>query len=165
MDITEYHFEKSEIPYTAERPRGDCLKLMLDDIKKYRTFVLTAVTGDFGGGITPLYELAVFMSAPLELRMERIKKRAYEKHGERVLKGGDMYESNTAFISFAASRPLEKIEQWAETLDCPVIRIDGTKDWRINAAVIAEMAPPNYKITVNGPSFTSDTSMCAPKTP
>lgn len=34
MDIEDYHFEKSEMPYTIERSHEDCLKLMLADIKK-----------------------------------------------------------------------------------------------------------------------------------
>lgn len=49
MDIEDYHFEKSEIPYTVERPREDCINLMLADIKRYGSFVLSACTGDFGG--------------------------------------------------------------------------------------------------------------------
>lgn len=138
MDIEDYHFEKSDIPYTAERSREDCLRLMLADIEKHRSFVISAVTGDFGGTIPLLYELAVYVSAPAELRVKRIERREYERHGERVRKGGDMYEQHVKFVDFAASRSLSRIEQWAETLVCPIIRIDGTEDWRANAAKIAE---------------------------
>ena len=138
MNIIEYHFEKSEIPYTVERSREDCLNLMLADIVKYRSFVITAVTGDFGDTIPRYYKLAVNISAPLEFRLERYKKRAFEQHGERVLKGGDLYEQTQSFHDFIASRSLTRIEQWAETLTCPILRIDGTEDWRINAANIAE---------------------------
>lgn len=55
MDIEDYYLEPSEIPYTAERSREDCLNLMLADIEKYRSFVMTAVTGDFGDTIPLLY--------------------------------------------------------------------------------------------------------------
>lgn len=138
MDIEDYHFEKSEIPYTVERSREDCLDLILDDIKKYGSFVITAVTGDFSATISQFYKLAVYISAPIELRLKRVEQRGYEQYGERVLKDGDMYEQNKRFIDFVASRSLKHIEQWAETLACPIIRIDGTKDWHANAANIAE---------------------------
>ncbi|MGN9161975.1 AAA family ATPase [Clostridium thiosulfatireducens] len=138
MDIEDYHFEKSEIPYTIERSHEDCLKLMLADINKYHSFVISAVTGDFGDTISQLYELAVFISAPIELRIKRIEQREYEKHGERIRKGGDMYEQHLKFVDFAASRSLSRIEQWGETLVCPVIRIDGTENWHTNVAKIAE---------------------------
>jgi len=138
MDIIEYHFEKSKIPYSVERSREDCLNLMLADIEKYRSFVLTAVTGDFGETIPQFYELAIYVSAPLELRLRRYMRRAYEQHGARVLKDGDMYEQTREFYDFIASRSLAGIGQWAETLTCPVLRIDGEEDWRVNAVNIAE---------------------------
>ncbi|HHY22827.1 MAG TPA: hypothetical protein GX527_01110, partial [Clostridiaceae bacterium] len=65
MDIEDYHFIKSEIPYTVERSREDCLNLMLTDIRKYGSFVISAVIGDFGEEITSMYDFAVFISAPL----------------------------------------------------------------------------------------------------
>ena len=139
MDVEDYHFEKSDIPYTVERSRDDCLKLMLADIEKYTSFVITAVTGDFGDVIPTYYKLAVLITAPREIRIERVKQRALDQHGDRVRAGGDMYESNAKFIDFVSSRSLSGIDQWAETLTCPIIRVDGTIDWRVNAANAAEV--------------------------
>ena len=138
MDIEEYYFEKSEIPYTMARSREDCTKLMLADIEKYRSFVLSAAVGNFGDTIPQFYELAVYMSAPLELRLERVKKRSLDQYGIRTLKGGDMYEQEQKFFDFVATRPLSTIDRWAEALACPVIRIDGTVSLCENAANIAE---------------------------
>ena len=138
MDIEEYCFEKSEIPYTVVRPREVCLDLMLSDIKKYNSFVISTVTGDLGDTIPRFYKLAVYLFAPAQLRMERIKQRAYEQHGSRVCKGGDMYEQELRFFDFVASRPLSNIDEWAKTLTCPVICVDGREDWCTNAANIAE---------------------------
>ena len=137
MDIEDYHFEKSEVPYTVERSHEDCLSLMLADIEKYNSFVLSAVTGDFGEKISSMYDLAVFISAPIETRIERIGQREYKKHGERIRKGGDMYEQHLKFVKFARIRNLSNIDKWAEKLNCPVICVDGTKDYRQTAADIA----------------------------
>jgi len=137
MDIEDYCFEKSEIPYTKLRSREEFLELMLVDIKKYHSFVISTVIGDLGDEIPDFYQLAVYLSAPFELRMERVKRRSYEQYGERVLQGGDMYEQELKFFDFVASRPLSTIDCWAETLTCPVIRVDGTLDWRVNATNIA----------------------------
>ena|GEM_PF-925053 len=139
MDIEDYHFEKSDIPYTVERSSESCLSLMLADIETYGSFVLSAVTGDFGDKIPQFYELAVFISAPIELRIKRIEQRAYERHGERIRKGGDMYERHLKFVDFVSSRTLSGIEQWADSLSCPIIHVDGTVDWRTNAANIKQL--------------------------
>lgn len=138
MDIEDYCFEESDVPYTKVRSREEYLSLMLADIEKYRSFVITTVIGDLGDKITPLYELGVYLSAPFELRMKRVKQRSYELYGERVCEGGDMYEKELKFFDFVSSRPLSKIDEWAETLTCPIIHIDGTLDWRTNAANVAK---------------------------
>ena len=138
MDIEDYYFMESEIPYTNARSRDECINLMLADIEKHGSFVISAVDGDFGEKITSMYELAVYITAPLDVRMKRIEQREYDKFGNRVREGGDMYEQQLKFRDFVASRDISRIEQWGETLTCPVIRIDGTIDWRENTANIAE---------------------------
>ena len=137
IDHEDYAFNKSDIPYTDPRTSDECNDLMLADIKKHRSFVISAVTGDFGDIIPHYYDLAIHISAPLKLRLKRIEQREYERHGERVREGGDMYESRIKFMGFVNSRPLEQIEQWANSLACSVISIDGTDDWHINATKIA----------------------------
>jgi len=138
MDHEDYAFNKSEIPYTDPRTNEECIELMLADIEKYRSFVISAVTGNFGDEIPQYYKLAVYLKAPLELRMERVKQREYDKFGNRVREGGDMYEQRLEFHKFVASRPLLRIDQWAKISPCPVIHVDGTEDWHKNAVNITE---------------------------
>jgi len=138
IDIEDYAFEESEIPYSKPRTHYEYTSLMLADIKNHRSFVISTVTGDLGDIIPQYYQLAVHLSAPHELRMERIKQRSYARYGERVCEGGDMYISENEFLDYVASRSLTKIERWSETLTCPIISIDGTIDWKINAAWLAQ---------------------------
>ena len=137
MDHEDYAFVESEIPYSKPRLHDECVNLILSDIDKYGSFVLCAVTGDFGNIIPEFYILAVYVSAPHELRMKRIEQRTIDQHGDRARKGGDMHEQQLKFADFAAKRPLNRIDQWAKTLSCPIIRVDGAKDWRNNAVDIA----------------------------
>ena len=128
MDIENYYFEKSDSnPYGTPRSYEEYTALMLEDIKKHESFVLSAVTGDFGEKINKQYDYAVYMQAPLSIRLVRIKKRSYAQFGERALKGGDLFEQEQKFLQFAATRSLTKIEQWAEKLTCPIIFINGEK--------------------------------------
>ena len=137
IDHEKYAFNESEIPYTNPRSGEECIDMMLADIEKHGSFVISAVTGDFGKKIVQLYKLAVFMSVPHELRIERIKQREIERYGNRVLEGGDMYEQTQKFYDFIATRPLARIEKWAESLICPIIHMDGTNDYRQATADIA----------------------------
>ncbi len=74
-----------------------------------------------------MYNLAVLITAPLETRLERIKQRTYEQYGDRIRKCGDMYDQHLKFIDFVTSRSLSGIDQWSNTLKCPLLHIDGTK--------------------------------------
>jgi len=49
-----------------------------------------------------------------------------------------MYDQHVRFIDSAKPRSLERIEQWADTLTCPLIHIDGTEDWKANANYIVD---------------------------
>jgi len=138
IDHEDYAFEESVIPYTVERPFEKCAELMLTDIEKSRGFVLSAVTGDFGDKIESLYTLAIYIEAPIDIRVKRIEQRGYERYGERVREGGDMYERQKRFFEFAVARPLSRIEQYAEKLNCPVIRVDGAADYKQTATEIIE---------------------------
>ncbi len=127
IDHENYAFGESKVPYTNPRSPEDYLPEMLDEIRQCGAFILSAVTGDFGDVMSQYYELAVYISAPLEFRLERIKGREYDKFGDRVREDGDMYEHQKEFYKFVANRSLDKIEKWAETLECPVLKVDGTK--------------------------------------
>lgn len=56
------------------------------------------------------YDSEVYLDVPLEMRMKRIRQRAIDKFGDRVLPGGDMYEQEEKFFAYAETRTLEKIE-------------------------------------------------------
>ena len=138
MDVEDYYFEKSDIFYSHPRSKDEVINLMLDDIEKYRDFVISGVTCDFGEKIAAMYSCAVFLSAPIELRMGRIRDRAIDKHGERAMPGGDIYEDRVKFIEYARTRDLSVIDKWAKTLTCPIIHLDATKPILENARAIVE---------------------------
>jgi adenylate kinase family enzyme len=138
MDIEDYHFIESEIPYTKARTREECLNLMLEDTNKHKNFVLSAVTGDFGDEIESMYIFAVLLAAPLGIRIDRVKRRAFMQHGDRISEGGDMYKQYLEFVEFVRSRTSDRISQWEAKLKCPVITIDSTKPISENIELIIQ---------------------------
>lgn len=136
MDIEDYYFKKSVIPYADPRTREEVKELLLADMKKYDRFVLSAVNGDFGNEINALYGCVVYIKAPLEIRLERVKQRAVDKFGSRVLKGGDMYEQEQDFFEFVSVRTMDKTDEWLQRMECPVIYVDGTEPIAHNAIKI-----------------------------
>ena len=127
MDIEQYYFTSTQNPYALSRTREKVERLLLEDIKKNPGFVFSAVNGNMTPEINDNYTLVVYLEVPLDIRMKRIRQRAIDKFGDRVLPGGDMYEQEEKFFAFAEKRTPEKIEDWLKTLSHKVIRLDGTK--------------------------------------
>ena len=51
----------------------------------------------------------VYLDVPLDMRMKRIRQRAIDKFGDRVLPGGDMYEQEESFFLHMRKNELRKI--------------------------------------------------------
>ncbi len=127
MDVENYYFTSSDNPYASARTREEVEVLLLEDIRQNPSFVFSAVNGNMNHDINSRYDLVVYLEVPQEIRMKRIRQRAVDKFGDRVLPGGDMYEQEEKFFEFAEKRSPDKIEAWLDTLKCRIIRLDGTK--------------------------------------
>ena len=139
MDVEDYYFTRTDNPYASARTREEVEELLLEDIKQNPCFVFSAVNGNMNEEINSCYDLVVYLEVPLELRMKRIRQRAYEKFGDRVLPGGDMYEQEEKFFAFAKKRTPEKIEEWLQTLTCRVVKLDGSKLVDDNIKVLIDL--------------------------
>ena len=138
MDVENYYFTQSDNPYASARTREEVEELLLEDINENPRFVFSAVNGNMNQEINSRYDLVVYLEVPSEIRIKRIRQRAFDKFGTRVLPGGDMYEQEEEFFAFAEKRTPEKIESWLDMLTCKVLRLDGTADIEENISKIVE---------------------------
>ncbi|WMJ86113.1 AAA family ATPase [Anaerocolumna sp. MB42-C2] len=127
MDIEDYYFEDTEIPYSRPRTRKEVLQLMEQDAFEHSNFIISAVNADLGDQINSLYECVIYLKVPLEIRLKRVKERSYDKFGDRVLTGGDLYEQEQEFFDSIVTKTLEKTDDWVKCIPCPIIYADGTK--------------------------------------
>ena len=150
FDLDNYHWRwDTEIPYTVFKSREERTADIMKAISGTSHFVMSGSMWSIRKAFEPLFNLAVFMTAPAEIRAERLRIRSVTRWGDRVLPGGDMYESSEVYKNYLACaqsynqdiRPnacLIQHEQWVKELPCPVLRIDGTKPIAENAeSVIA----------------------------
>lgn len=147
LDIDDYIWRwDTEIPYTIFRPREERIEGLMNAVSKCRHFVMTGSMWSIREFFNPLFELAVFLTVPVEIRINRLHARELAMFGERILEGGDMYEQHIKFLSDSAQYDtgeppllcLKQHEQWTAELPCPVLRADGAKAIPENAAWIAE---------------------------
>jgi len=135
LDTDHYFWLPTELPFTSPRPREERIPLMSASIEKNPKCVISGSLCGWGDVFVPRFDLVIFIYTPADIRKERLEKREYKRFGERILKGGDMYDEHNKFIEWAGSydilRPPERCkilhEEWLGNLKCPVLRLDGTK--------------------------------------
>lgn len=140
MDVEDLYFPKTDpnYIYASPRTREEVVKLLLYKIKANDNFVFTSVKGDFGDSIYPFFQHIVVIDVPKDIRLQRVKNRSYQKFGNRMLPNGDLYEQEKRFFDFVETRSENTVEEWVNTINCPIIRVDGTKPIEENISCIIE---------------------------
>ena len=140
IDIENLYFPKTNpnYIYASPRTRKEVEKLFLHEIKTHKDFILASVKGDYGEDIYSLIQYAILLDVPKNILLKRVKKRSFQKFGNRMLLGGDLYEQEENFFHFVESRDENIVEEWVKSLKCPVIRMDGTKSIDENTNFIME---------------------------
>ena len=156
IDNEDLYFPKTDAGYTFSAPRSkeEAIRLLEEKIKGNSRFVFAAVKGDYGDKLAASLNYIVLIEVPKEIRNRRVRERSFEKFGERILPGGDLYEKETAWFSLTDSRPEDYTEKWLETVNCPVIRVDGTLPVQQNADYLVSVLAQTDKEMVEFRKFT-----------
>ena len=139
IDNEDLYFPKTDASYLFSGPRSrqEVIRMLEERIAGNRRFVFAAVKGDYGGKLIASLDCIVLIEAPREVRRQRIRDRSYGRFGDRILPGGDLYERESAWFALTDSRPEDETTRWLATVDCPVIRIDGTLPVEENVECLA----------------------------
>ena len=129
IDNEDLWFPKTDSSYTFSGPRSEeeVIRLLEERISGNNRFVFAAVKGNYGDKLIASLDHIVLVEVPKQIRSRRVRDRSYQKFGDRILPGGDLHEKEEKWFSLTDSRPDAYVTDWLETVDCPVIRIDGTR--------------------------------------
>ena len=124
------------------RPNG--ARLLLEEVRRDDRFVFAAVRGNYGEAVLPYYKAAVQVEVPRDVRLQRVRERSQRRLGERMLPGGDLYESEKRFYDLIAARPEDYATRWLAEVSIPVLRVDGTRPVGENIALITDWLRRNH---------------------
>lgn len=140
IDNEDLYFPKTDPahPFAVERTQDEVERLLLEEVQRDDCFVFAAVRGNYGEAVLPYYKAAVLVEVPREIRLQRVRERSYRKFGERMLPGGDLYESEKAFYDLISARPEDYATRWLNTVDIPVLRVDGARPLGENVNLVLQ---------------------------
>ena len=141
IDSEDLYFSKHNDDYSlsAQRTDKEAKEILFNKIKEHKDFVLSSVTGNYGESFYSFINYVILLDVPKEIRLQRVKNRSYQKFGNRMLPNGDLYEQEEAFFNFVNSWNENTVEEWTKTLNCPVIKLDGTKPIEENINYIIQL--------------------------
>ena len=136
FDSDFYFWEETDPPFQKKREKSERLNLLNRDLKEHKDWVLSGSLCGWGDEVIHLFDLVIFLYLPPETRLERLRTREKERHGDLILEEGVMHQTYSDFITWAAKydtadmsmRSLELHNHWLDKLECSVLRIEGDFD-------------------------------------
>ena len=136
FDSDDYHWLKTDIPFTEKRNDKQRAELLKRDLLRHPEWVLSGSICDWGNFAIALFTLVVFLWIPRDLRMERLQVREIQRFGlEAISPGGRFYKNHQEFMAYVSAydtagldvdiRSMKLHEQWMKKLPCRVLRIEA----------------------------------------
>jgi len=135
-DTDDYFWQPTIPPYRNMREIAERLRLMREMFLPRADWVLSGSLAGWGDAIIPYFDMVVFLTAPSEIRLRRLRAREATHFGIDVVgAGGWRHQETEEFIEWAShydvgdreGRGLARHQAWLAPLQCPVLRLDGTR--------------------------------------
>lgn len=134
FDSDTYFWHHSDPPFTNRRSPADRNQLILEDLDKADNWILGGSIINWGENMFPPFDLIVFLYLPQEIRIDRLKKREFQRYGEVLLTNAKRQKLFNDFISWAsdydnptgkANRTLQAHKTWLAKIKQPVLELHG----------------------------------------
>lgn len=151
IDVDDYYWLKTNIPFTISRNKEERLKMLKDDIIKNKNVVVSGAVCVWGDELISLFDLVIKLETNTSVRINRLKEREFKRFGNRIKEGGDMYKNHLRFIDWASIydnggldvRSNALHNHWLKKVSCLKLILDGNIDTSILANDVLEFIKKN----------------------
>ena len=148
FDSDDYYHEPTDPPFQKQRMPHDRCRLITADLQGSTGWVLSGGIAGWDPYPQLDFSLMVFLWIPTPIRMERLRRREFERFGQRICAGGDMHAEHEAFIEWASrydagdveGKTLSRHEAYLATQACRVLefrQVLPTED--ITSSILTEL--------------------------
>jgi adenylate kinase family enzyme len=135
IDIDDHYWERTDPPYQVKLGVKERLRRIGAEQARTGRWVVSGSLETWGAHLVAEAQLIVFLEAPTELRLARLRRRESERFGDAILPGGALFETHRYFLEWTAdyelgtrsgrSRPRQ--EEWLATVPNPILRLDAAQ--------------------------------------
>lgn len=134
LDSDDYFWNTSDVPFTVKRNPQERNSKIKSDLKNLENWILGGSSFQWGENVFPDFDLVIYLWIPPQIRMERLKKREFERYGNVIYTDPARIKQFEDFIEWAADydnntgiagRNVQAHENWMESLRFPILRLSG----------------------------------------
>lgn len=133
LDTDDYYWVKTNPPFQEKIPFNERNENLKADFFKFENVVVSGSLVSWGKEWESVFDLAVFIRLENAERMKRLKKREYERYGEKLLTDKRIQQNSKVFLEWANQyenpdfdgRTLKIHTKWIDLLQCKVLKING----------------------------------------
>ena len=138
LDTDGFYWRPTDPPYRESRSIAERLALIEAAMDAAAAgWVLSGSLDGWGDPLIPRFGRVVFLTAPAELRLQRLAERERRRNGAAIEPGGPLHAHHLDFMAYAAGydtavftgtlagRHLARHQAWLARLPCQVLRLDG----------------------------------------
>ncbi|TBO43918.1 P-loop NTPase family protein [Pedobacter kyonggii] len=137
FDSDHYFWIPTDPPFITKRnpkERNDLIKMALTESDHW---VFGGSSVSWGDGVFPEFDLIVFLWLPPEVRLNRLKKREFERYGSVIYQDPERIKKYQDFIEWATNYDIDPIksgftgrslkvhEDWIKDLNKEILEIRG----------------------------------------
>jgi adenylate kinase family enzyme len=154
FDTDDYLWLPTNPQFQKKREIEDRQRLLEKDLDNTDKWVLSGSLCGWGDIFIPRFDLVVYVWIPKDLRIERLVRRETQRYGKAEIEvGGTMHSSFTDLIQWASDydegglnmRSKAMHEQWMESLNCTVLRLEGDISVEDRVKAVMEIILENYQ--------------------
>ena len=132
FDTDDFFWVSTDPPFTEKRSKKQRTELLKTSLQGCDSWVLSGSMLDWGDFLLPEIDIIIYKYVSQELRINRLKKREKERHGDRLKSGNDMHSLHLDFIKWASGyetgglemRSRKSEEVWMNLASCKIIRLE-----------------------------------------
>jgi hypothetical protein len=133
LEVDAFYWLPTDPPFTAKRPAPERVELIRQRQHHPTGWVLAGSCDGWGESLSEHAELIVLVDTPTPVRIQRLQARERQRHGARILPGGDMHAAHLDFLAWASSydnptfngRNRARDQAWLATQTIPTLQLDG----------------------------------------
>ncbi|HBM15270.1 MAG TPA: adenylate kinase [Lentisphaeria bacterium] len=134
FDSDNYFWKNTEQPFTERYNAEERNLRIIADLEKHDDWILGGSVINWGDHVFPTFDLIVFLYLPKEIRIERLKKREFERYGDQLCSDQKKLKKFENFINWAsdyddnsgiANRTLHAHEKWIAKANTKILKLVG----------------------------------------